>query len=462
MLGLPLAACSRHSYHYHGDALTAPRPWLKNKRIFVDGGYDPAFVRTIPEFLRADGDGVARLTGILAELLDGAGVTVETSRGSSGALDVAEKARRFAPDLIIGIRAQAPPSGTSHPSRPLIMLAGPGELHAPSLDFAVILMDEFHRIMDGEGIIAPASLMPGDEGAFLGYTSSLCPGVTAFPASYPGMDHSRLAGQIPYLEKLAEACLNAASTYFQRGVPTARVSFSCPIETAETGVPLVRDAHPTILIHADGGGGSPGVDGDSLRVYLNGLSLPHVKISDSQYRVDYGNRLHPGRHQLRFMFKNLRGQSSMTHTVTFILESRPGDRERLIREGTRLAGTHRHRREGLAMLLAALSHGIARDGIEDLYGRIIRGCTALRDAEGAGHFRNELALIREVDRDVHARKPLPSRGAGIRFHNAGLREAVVFSGQCPAEKDSPAGRSQGLLDCIRNNAPGNDFWGKRN
>ncbi len=461
MIGLPLVACDRDSYHYAGDALSVPRPWLKNKRIFLYTGFDSG-TRHNPTANDFDKDDIAiRVTGMLAEMLQGAGVIVETTQGTASDIEITRIAFQFSPDLIIGIRPPASHGTTENPSRPLILLGGPRDIHAPGFDFAVILMDEFHKIMDGEGIIAPETTSPGGKGTILRDSASLCPGVVGIPASYPGIDTAHLSVQVPYLQKLAEAYFSAVSTYTKRGIPTSKVSFSCPVETAESGLYVIREATPSIIIHTDAGGEAPGIDESSLHITLDGLPLKHEKISETQYRVAYGTRIYPGRHSLRYRFKNLRGQSSMTHDAAFALPSQPGDRERLIREGAALLGKQGQKREGLAMLLSALSHGIAFDGIEDLFRSIIHGFNALGNAPQAAYYKNALSSMQRVGRDSLARKPFPSPGTAIFPLNSDAKPASVISGHCEGEKANKAphtDRNLGILDIVIKHIPIFNLW----
>lgn len=456
MIGLPLVACDRNYYHYTGDALSVPRPWLKNKRIFLYAGFDPATRHNLSGTDFDKDDIAIRVTGMLAEMLQGAGAVVETSRETASDLEITRMAFQFSPDLIIGIRPPASHDTTEDPLRPLILLGGPRDTHAPGFDFAVILMDEFYKIMDGEGVIAPETASPGEKRTILRDSASLCPGVVGIPASYPGIDTARLAVQVPYLQKLAEAYFSAVSTYTKRGIPTAKVSFSCPVETAKSGLYVIREDTPSIIIHTDAGGEAPGIDESSLQITLDGLPLKHEKISENQYRVAYGTRIYPGRHSLRYRFKNLRGQSSMTYDAAFALASRPGDRERLIREGAALLGKQGQKREGLAMLLSALSHGIAYDGIEDLFRSIIHGVTTLGYAPQAAYYRSALSSLQRVGRDSLSRKPLPTRETDIFSLNTEAKPASVISGHCEVEKkdNTPhADRTGRILDIIIKHIP---------
>ncbi len=456
MIGLPLVACDRNSYHYTGDVLSVPRPWLKNKRIFLFTEFDPATRHNLPGTDFDKDDIAIRVTGMLAEMLQGAGAIVETSRETSSDHEITRMAFQFSPDLIIGIRPPASHGTTEDPSRPLILLGGPRDTHAPGFDFAVILMDEFHKFMEGEGIIAPETASPGEKGTILQDSASLCPGVIGIPASYPGIDSARLSVQVPYLQKLAEAYFSAISTYTKRGIPTSKVSFSCPVENAESGLYVIHEDSPSIIIHADAGGEAPGIDESSLHITMDGLPLKHEKISENQYRVAYGTRIYPGRHSLRYRFKNLRDQSSMTFDAAFALASRPGDRERLISEGAALLGKPGQKREGLAMLLSALSHGIAYDGIEDLFRSIIHGLTALGNVPQAAYYRSALSSLQRVGRDSLSRKPFSTPEAAIFSLNTEAKPASVISGHCEGEKTNKAPRAERtgrILDIIIKHIP---------
>ncbi len=436
MIGLPLVACPSHSYHYTGDALAVPHPWLKGKRIFIYNG-SPETRDTIScPWITAPYDAGLRVSLILEQLLKGAGASVETSMGAGSIAECAEKARLFSPDILIGIGDSEKTEGMRLSNRPLILIGGPRELHPSSFDFAVILLNEFRTLMDDKGIVAVDSAFCTEKGgALLRETSSLCPGVIGIPACYPGIDHSLLSGQAPYLEKLADAYFFALSSYFKRGFPSARVSFSCPVDTDRTSPNLIRDPKPVITLHTRSGADTIGIDEGSLRITLDGLTLNHRKIADNQFSVDYGTILHPGHHRLRFQFRNLQGQSSMILTAPFTVETRPEDRERLIKDGTQLIRRRGKAREGLAMLLSALSYGCARSEIDSLIREIIRGFHAIGDTAGASHFKDRLSLIYPISDDIPAQRAASAHDGRLSLIDCCDKEVHIYDDRCAIEKE---------------------------
>jgi N-acetylmuramoyl-L-alanine amidase len=397
---LLLAACDYRFGSYSGTPLTGDHHWLKDKKIFLDpghGGGDPR------DTYRTGPNGVSESTinlqvaDLLAGMLKSAGATVELSRtGATGVSDHerAKKARRWKPDLLISIHHAGSLRSADVVNYPAVMIWGSREIQPASYDFARHLIDELNKIMDEKGIIASDFILYGEGGTtILRETRHLCPAIVGEAGFYTNIKHSIQLRDALYLQKEAEAYFYAISRYFKRGTPAAEVHFSCPVSTTGYSVNLIHNDTPLITIQTQSGNELPGIDEKSLRITLDGITVSHRRIAENLFAVDYGKLLYPGFHRLKFQFRNLKEQSSMILTAPFTVEIRPGDYKRLVTEGKKLIAGRRNAREGLKMLLAALSLGYADPGNEKLIRDIARGFTCIGDRVSADYYMNKLYLL---------------------------------------------------------------------
>ncbi|HPL17798.1 MAG TPA: N-acetylmuramoyl-L-alanine amidase [Spirochaetota bacterium] len=394
------AACENRFSGYYGTALSADHHWLKDKKIFVDpghGGGDPR------DRYRTGPNGVSepelnlKVAVILADMLNAAGAKVELSRtGSSGDPDHerARKARQWKPDLLVSIHHGSSLRSADNVNYPTVMIWGSREIQPASFDFALDLIDEFNKIMDEKGIIVSDFTLYRVGGAtILRETSHLCPGIIGEAGFYTNIKHSiRLKDRL-YLEKEAEAYFYAISRYFKRGTPSAEVHFSCPVSNSGFSVNLISCDTPIMTIRALSGNDFRGINEKSLRISLDGIAVGHRRISEDLFEVNYGRFLYPGFHRLKFQFRNLQEQSSMILTAPFTVEVRPGDYKRLVSEGKKLVSSRRSVREGIKMLLSALSLGHAEPGNEKIMLDIARGFARIGDRSSAEYYTNRFHLM---------------------------------------------------------------------
>lgn len=396
---LLLAACDFRTGAGYGPAFSGDHHWMKDRKIFIDpghGGGDPR------DRYRVGPNGVSEpelnltVASMLADMLTAAGAKVELSRtGTSGDPDHerARKARRWGPDLLISIHHAGSLRSADIVNYPAVLVWGSRENQPASFDFALDLIDEFNKIMDGKGIIVSDFSLYSEGGTtILRETSHLCPGIVGEAGFYTDIKHSiRLKDRL-YLEKEAEAYFHAISRYFKRGIPSAEVHFSCPVSNNGFSVNLIRCDTPVMTIRTLSGNELRGIDEKSLRITLDGIAVGHRRISENIFEVNYGRLLYPGFHRLKFQFRNLREQSSMILTAPFTVEVRPGDRARLVSEGKKLVGTRRNAREGIKMLLSALSLGHADPENEKIIRDIARGFALIGDRASAEYYMNRLHM----------------------------------------------------------------------
>ncbi|HNW27551.1 MAG TPA: N-acetylmuramoyl-L-alanine amidase [Spirochaetota bacterium] len=397
---LLLAACDFRTGARYGPSLAGDHHWLKDRKIFIDpghGGGDPRDRYRIGPNGVSEQDINLQVATMLRDMLTTAGAKVEMSRaGSSGDSDHerARKARLWKPDLLISIQHAGSLRSADIVNYPAVMIWGSREIQPASFDFALDLIDEFNKIMDEKGIIVSDFSLYREGGTtILRETSHICPGVVGEAGFYTNIKHSiRLKDKL-YLEKEAEAYFYAISRYFKRGTPTAEVHFSCPVSHNGFSVNLIRCDTPIMTIRTMSGNEFRGIDEKSLRITLDGIAVGHRRISENLFDVNYGKLIYPGFHRLKFQFRNMQEQSSMILTAPFTVEVRPGDYERLVSEGKKLVASRRNVREGIKMLLSALSLGHAEPGNEKIIRAIAHGFALIGDRSSAEYYANRLHLI---------------------------------------------------------------------
>lgn len=428
---LLLTACNSWYGGYSGTALTGDHHWLKDKKIFIDpghGGGDPR------DRFRTGPNGVAepeinlQVAKILVEMLKTAGASVELSRtGSSGPSDHerARMARQWGPDLLVSIHHAGSLRNADMVNYPAVMIWGGREVQPASYDCALHLIDEFNAISNEKGIIvSDFSLFSEIGSTMLRETRHCCPGIIGEAGFYSDRKHSIRLKEKLYLEKEAEAYFRAISRYFKWGLPTAEVRFSCPVDNNGYEVNAIQRDTPQVTIRTFSGNELAGINEQSLHITLDGIAVGHRRLSENLYAVDYGPVLYPGFHRLKFQFKNLRNQSSMVLNAPFTLDAHHGDYCRLVSEGTKLIRQRRKVREGLKMLLAALSLGYANPDNEKIILDIARGFAIIGDKINAELYVKKRAMLYPV-------KSFSENRASSRAQNIFLIPADYFGKQVP-------------------------------
>ena len=106
--------------------------------------------------------------------------------------------------------------------------------------------------------------------------------------------------------------------------------------------------------------------------------------------MEYGNKLYPGGHRLKFSFKNQRNQSSAIYSAGFTVEIIKGDYRKLISEGARYLKIKSKQKEGLKMLLSAYSMGLTDPEAGEVIWNIARGFKLIGDSANSEYYYAKL------------------------------------------------------------------------
>ena len=433
---LVLAGCRFGGERYEGSLDLTQYDSLKGKRIFIDPGHGVKgkFDLSKMEAGGTQGEDLNLAVGLLlGRMLESAGALVSCSRTTEDDVPLrkrADLAVEFAPDLLLSIshRGSRRADRVNHPS---VLIWGSPESSPASHDFASLLLNELERVMERKGrVMSDFTLYPAGGARILHETRDLCPGVIGEAAFFTDTENVRRLGDRHYLLMEAEAYFLAAAAYFRKGVPSGRVLFSS--EVRNDGMYRIDDERPLITVELDGGSPGSWIDRDSFRAELDGLPVGHRFIAGRLCVINYGDRLHPGFHTLRFSVRNSRGQSSMIQRAEFATTIRQGDFIRLSGEGERLLsgkgrwiwrkkGRIKRKilvadrsapREGLRMLLAALSMARTDPGADRLLWNIARGFRMIGEHDRADHA---LARLFHYYPQSDSAAQIPQRIRNYRF-----------------------------------------------
>ena len=388
---LPSCTCGT----YTGSVDLLAHPWLKDRRIFIDPGHGGG--RGCPPHRTGPG-GVCedevnlRIAAVLADMLSGAGAVVKLSRTGDRSVSEDERAtmaRAFKPDLLISIHCAVSLREDDGVNYSRVFIWGGPEIQPASHDLAGLLARELEKALNLPAMIASDSSLYGEGGhPLLRESRDLCPAALTEAGFITNQRHASRLRDPLFIEKIAEAHFYAISRYCRLGIPKAAVWFSCPISHTQRYPNLVRGSRPCIHIAAlPENGDTSCIDDRSLRISLDGVPAGWKRMNDGRFAVDYGRELHPGFHRLRFQFKNCNGQNSMIHTVPFAVEMRPDDYCRLITEGRKRVRTRDGCREGLRMLLSALSIEPCGPESRAIALDIARGFALIGDPVSAEYYR---------------------------------------------------------------------------
>lgn len=414
---------------YQGAIDFSKHPWLKGKKIFVDPGHGGTGDK---DLFRHGPNGITEETVnlkvglVLEEMLKKAGADVKMSRHRD--IDVplddrVDMAVEFCPDILVSLHHNGTARRSDNVNYPSALFWGTREIKPASYDFACILLDEFHGIMNARGsVLSDFSVFHETGTRILRMTAQLCPGVIGEAGFFSHKGQAVLLAEDLYLEKEAEAYFRALSKYFQWGLPAAEVIFSCPFVKNGLLFNEINHTSPHIDIRVISGNENKGIIDNSLRVTFDSIPVKVKKIEEDLFRVQYGRELYPGGHLLRFSFKNKRHQSSMILKVPFCVTIHQGDRDRLVKKGSRMVKTHKTAHEGLKMLMAALSMSMTDPDAGPILRDIIRGFTLIGEPGIANYFKQKLVRFYPQDK-----AGVPCRAEAERF--SGYRFPVEFHGK---------------------------------
>jgi len=395
LIFFPFLSCKKADPLYKGNISLKDHAWLKNKKIFLDPGHGGSGAKDV---FRTGPGGITeeevnlKVSLILEYMLKTSGADVKMSRteDKSVSLDNRVKmAAEFKPDLLISLHHNGSPRRADDINYPCVLLWGSRFLRPASNDFASYLLDELQKIMNKKGLILSDHSIFRETGTkILRETRYLCPGVIAEAGFFSNREHSiRLRDNLyPGLE--AEAFFNAISKYFKRGIPDAEVIVSCPVTKHGVLTNTLKESSPFLGIRIKSGNSKPGIEKNSLRATLDSIPVKTKRIKDNIYKIKYGKKLYPGAHLLRFSFRNLRHQSSMILKSSFTIDINKGDYNRLVKKGEKLIRRKRTAKEGLKMLLSALSMELTGPSAKGVLRNIIRGFRTMGLKSQADYYSN--------------------------------------------------------------------------
>lgn len=406
--------CGVEKFRYDGNIVLDRYTWLSGKRVFIDPGHGG---KGVSDLFRVGPGGITeeeinlRVGLILFDMLRRAGVTVKMSRSGDDDIPLRERVdlvNEFKPDLLIGIHHNGSPRREDTVNYPAVLIWGSKHIRPLSYDFARVLLDELQRIMDERGrVVSDFSVFPETGTMILRETRYTCPGVIGEAGFFSDETHAKRLKDFHYNQLEAEAYFLAIAEFFKRGVPDARVYFSCQVSHKGFLKNLIAEDDPIIALEVHSGMEGIGINKKTLRVTLDGLPLRYKFISDSLGIVHYGRRLYPGGHSIRFSFRNSRNQHSMIYRAVFTVAIKRGDYDRLVVGGLGLLKKRRTRTEGLKMLLSALSMGLTDPKADRLLWNIARGFALIGDHENSRyyyarlyHFYPESRYVRRIQRSI--------------------------------------------------------------
>ncbi len=389
--------CKREQFPYEGDLSLDKYPWLKERKIFLDPGHGGTgksdLFRMGPHGITEEEINL-RVGLYLYAMLQRAGARVAISRLEDVNVSLHERVQmvnEFQPDLLISIHHNGSPRRADDVNYPAVLFWGSKVNRPLSHDFARLLLDELHGIMDERGhILSDFSVFPETGTMILRETRYTCPGVIGEAGFFSDERHARRLQDRHYNQLEAEAYFRAIAEFFRRGIPSAMIYFSCAINRDGILQNMITDTKPVIAIETDAGTKGVSVDTKSLRVTLDGLPVSYRFVNDTLCVLKYGEELLPGGHSLRFSFKNMLNQHSMVYRAPFTVAIRKGDYERLVKSGLRLVKRRRTVRKGLRMLLAALSMGLTDPNADELQWHIARGFSRIGDGQTSRYYYNRL------------------------------------------------------------------------
>ena len=441
---------------YTGTIKTDKHPWLGGRKIFIDPGHgglgldDPS--RIGPNNVTEENTNL-RVALILEDMLKKGGAQVSMSRRTDINISLNERVKmagRFKPELLVSIHHNGSPRKDDNINYPIVFIWGNRYVRPASYDMAGYLQEEFNKIMDGKGkVLSDYSVYSETGTRVLRETRYLCPGVLGEAGFFTNEDHSRRLLDIQYNELEAEAYFNAISKYFKRGIPTAAVVFSSPVDN-KNHVEIKKRKRTLMAIYVNSGNEKKGILRWSLRVTLDNISVRYKKLNDQLYLIHYGKTLYPGGHNLRFQFRNLRSQSSMILNAPFTVKIKKGDYKRLSREGRRLIG-YRSRwniTEGIKMLQSALSMDKTNPGADRLLYNIARGFYRTGNRAVSEYYYNKLFYFYPESRLVKWKRRQIYRNQKFRFPVDYYGKRVSVIGEIDIEDFARPLSKDAIMDLI--------------
>lgn len=379
-------------YSYDGKIDFSEHTWLKDKKIFLDPGHGG---KGTSDRFRIGPGGITeeeinlRVGIILNDMLLKSGALVKMSRESDIDIELDDRIRmaeEYAPDILVSIHHNGSPRRDDNINYPTVFIWGSKDIRPASYDLAVLLKNEFHEIMEERGeIISDFTVFHETGTRILRRTRNLCPGVIGEAGFFSHAGHAVKLNDPEYNRIEAEAYFNSISKFFKNGSPGAEVLFSCRIYNNGFLSNMIKEKKPDIAIKFKDINNIK-IRPETLDVTLDGIGVSTKKVSDNIYLIDYGKTLYPGGHRLRFYYKNSLNRSSMIFTAPFTVEIKQGDYSRLRNNGMLLIKERESAREGIKMLISALSMGLTDPGADKLIYEIANGFNLIGDRPNSMYY----------------------------------------------------------------------------
>ena len=153
---------------------------------------------------------------------------------------------------------------------------------------------------------------------------------------------------------------------------------------------MIKEDRPVIAIKAYSGLEGAGINRKSLKVTMDGVKLKYNAVADDLFIINYGKKIYPGGHNIRFSFENARGQTSMIYISGFTMAIKKGDYNKLVSKGIKYLNAWRTRKEGLRMLLSAYSMGTTDPDAGRILWNIAKGFSLTGDRENSEYYYAKL------------------------------------------------------------------------
>lgn len=406
-------------YEYSGDIDLSKHEWLKDKKIFLDPGHgglgNSDIFRTGPEGITEEQVNL-KVALILKNMLKKAGAVIFMSREKDVDIPLEQRVKmveKCEPELLVSLHHNGTSRRIDDVNYPCVLIWGCKDVSTMSYAFAGILIEEFNKLFDQKGtILSDFSIYTETGTMVLRDTRYVCPGIIGEPGFFTHEGQARNLNDAQYLQAEAEAYFTAISRFFERGIPKAEVYISSPIDNSTYLSNLIKINNPLIALKLDSGIENIGIDERSIQASLDYVPVTCKALSKNLFSVQYGEKLYPGGHSLRFSFISKMGQPSMIYRTGFTVNIEKGDYDKLITDGAKKIKNRRTAKEGLQMLLSALSMGATDPGADIIIWNIAKGFEMLNDRPGANYF---FARLYHFYPESRYNKNLKERIGGYRY-----------------------------------------------
>ena len=422
-----LTSCGfRNPVKYTGTIDLQSHKWLSGKKIFIDPGHGALGLKDkgrIADNGLTEEEINLKTALILEDMLkkSGANVLMSRYRDEDVSLDKrVEMIREFSPAILASIHHNASPRKLDNVNYPSVFIWGSRFVNPAGYDFAKILLDEFHRVMDERGnVISDFTVFSETGTKILRETVNICPGVIGEMGFFSNQKQAIRYADIHYNEMEAEAWFKAISKYIQFGTPEAEILFSANVDTSDS-LNLIKDSNSAIALKLNSGNELQEINSSTLSITIDGLPVSYKKFKDNIYLINYGKTLYPGGHRIRINFRNQRSMSSPILNAGFTVEINKGDYDNLVSRGRRLILECCYVREGLKMLLSAYNMSPTDTSGRTLALEISNGFRLIGEHQSADYYLNR---AKHFYPDTNFKQEL--------FHNtaSGYRFPVEFHGK---------------------------------